>query len=192
MGVRHWGRQPSRQTVTAASPPQGSPGWQVRVQRCLRLKICLQPYETHMKKRVMAAIARRTAGYPGAEPATEDGRHLAHAGTLGAFLPGMDVGVHGFGLQSGHLRDLRRVVIGGAFADVGADFDVARQASLYTARLKAVGGFDASRFRPCALADRAAMKPGLGGVSATDTEPDCGPPGDALPLAPLAAWSQAL
>jgi outer membrane immunogenic protein len=62
-----------------------------------------------------------------------------------------DAGTQGLGLHFGYLRDYGNLVVGGEFAYVGAEFDDLEGFELDSARLKAIGGFDAGRFLPYAF-----------------------------------------
>ena len=62
-----------------------------------------------------------------------------------------EYGTQGFGLQFGFLRDAGAFVVGGEFAYVGADLDDLSSFDVNSARLKAIGGYNAGRFLPYAF-----------------------------------------
>lgn len=85
-----------------------------------------------------------------------DGYYVGLAVTSGdvTFSAGPDseeYGTQGFGLQFGFLRDAGAFVLGGEFAYVGADFDDVSELNVNSARLKAIGGYNAGRFLPYAF-----------------------------------------
>lgn len=116
-----------------------------------------------MKDFVLAAgfcIAAGQVAAQGLETTASDiswtGYHIGLAVTSGdaTLSDGSDseeYGTQGLGLQFGFLRDTGAFVLGGEFAYVGADFDEVSALSLNSARLKAIGGYDAGRFLPYAF-----------------------------------------
>jgi hypothetical protein len=120
-----------------------------------------------MKNLWLSAVFCMVAGHaaaqglgPGESQATGpigwDGYYLGLAVTSGdvTFSDGTDseeFGTQGFGVQFGFLRDTGALVWGGEFAYVGADFDDDSDVSINSARLKAIGGYNAGRFLPYAF-----------------------------------------
>jgi hypothetical protein len=107
-----------------------------------------------------------------------DGYYLGLAVTSGdvTFSAGPDseeYGTQGFGLQFGFLRDAGAFVWGGEFAYVGADFDDLSELSINSARLKAIGGYNAGRFLPYAFVGlsnvEASVETALGEVAENET-----------------------
>lgn len=80
-----------------------------------------------------------------------------------------DSGTQGFGLQFGYLRDYGTFVAGGEFAYVDAEFDDLPTLSLASARLKAIGGFDAGRFLPYAFVGLSNVEASIDDASVSET-----------------------
>jgi hypothetical protein len=84
-----------------------------------------------------------------------------------------EYGTQGLGLQFGFLRDTGAFVWGGEFAYVGADFDDISSLDINSARLKAIGGYDAGRFLPYAFVGlsnvEASVDTGLGDAAVNET-----------------------
>ena len=124
---------------------------------------------------------------PEAGPMTWDGYYAGLAVTSGdVSLSGRtdreDYGSQGFGLQFGYLRDTGSFVVGGEFAYVSGDVDDVQgfvdvhgfdDVSLDSARLKAIGGYDAGRFLPYAFVGLSnaeiTVETGFGEASSNET-----------------------
>jgi outer membrane immunogenic protein len=127
---------------------------------------------------VMAQGLAPLQGSPEAAPSTWDGFYLGLAVTSGdvTFSDATDseeTGTQGFGLHFGFLRDAGTFVWGGEFAYVGADFDDVSDLSINSARLKAIGGYNAGRFLPYAFAGlsnvEASVDTAIGEVAQNET-----------------------
>lgn len=117
-----------------------------------------------MRNIVLAAgVCIAAAGQVAAQSAESNGSNISWDGyyaglavssgdvTFSADRDSEEFGTQGLGLQFGFLRDAGAFVLGGEFAYVGADFDDDSDVSIDSARIKAIGGYNAGRFLPYAF-----------------------------------------
>jgi hypothetical protein len=145
--------------------------------------------EKNMKKIVVAAVLAFSVGPVAAQDLGEpvssgssysrswDGVYVGLAVTS-ADVSGpegtRDSPTQGFGLQFGYLRDFGKLVAGGEFAYVGAEFDDNSDLNLDSTRLKAIGGFDAGRFMPYAFVGVSNVEASIGDASISEAGPNYG------------------
>jgi opacity protein-like surface antigen len=132
-----------------------------------------------MKNFMLAAGFCVAAGQVAAQSAESNASNISWDGYyIGLAITSSDVsgpagttdsGTQGFGLHFGFLRDYGNMVAGGEFAYVGADFDDFDDLELDSARLKAIGGFDAGRFLPYAFIGLSNVEASIGEDSISET-----------------------